>query len=69
MDSLDREIERLQRRLEHLQNLRDKRDSRIYQSDRWSDRPYDRYDSGDRSQEVSYFPLILVGLIFALLLI
>lgn len=69
MDSLDREIERLQRRLEHLQNLRDKRDSQIYQSDRWGDFSYGRYDSGDRSQNVDYFPLILIGLVFALLLI
>ena len=65
MNNLDREIDQLERRLNHLRDLRDRRDERIYRSDR----PYDRYDSGDRSQKVDYFLLILVGLIFALLLI
>ena len=65
MNNLDREIEQLERRLNHLRDLRDRRDERIYRGDR----PYDRYDFGDRFQEVSYFPLILIGLVFALLLI
>ena len=62
MSRLDREIEQLERRLNHLRDLRDRRDERIYRGDC-------RYDSGDRPQEVSYFPLILIGLIVALLLI
>ena len=67
MDNLDREIAQLRRRLEHLEGLRERRDERLYQSDRW-DRPhYD--DRSYHSQEVSYFPLILMGLIFALLLV
>ena len=64
MNNLDREIDQLERRLNHLRDLRDRRDERIYRSDR----PRDGYYSYD-SQEVSYFPLILIGLVFALLLI
>ena len=62
MNNLDREIEQLERRLNHLRDLRDRRDERIYRHERPRDSYYD-------SQDVNYFPLILMGLIFALLLI
>ena len=64
MNNLDREIEQLERRLSHLRDLRDRRDEHIYRRGR----PHDSYYSYD-SQEVSYFPLILIGLVFALLLV